>query len=347
MRLWMRPARIAIVATSLLSTTVAGQPDRVTDPVTLAVVRADGLLIPFASWTGKTWENSWPVPEKSADTPITTADIPKRWWARQGPVEEWQVWQVDGSRTPALVKRPTWYLAHCQQGVGLATNLDTRKPLPPPVVQPYPKVGLASSSPLRFQPIAVMGPESSVWKAIPAAIRDHVDAEEARIVKGLLTSAQWRHPVDPEARRPVPIEVQALYRSPTGDGRFIHYFEAVKRYTSPEAALRADEEQERGRRRRPGEDCAVITFASGWFVAGNSDTRVSTRVTDVRITSCDFEDVDVMLPLGYLSSAEGPLWIIQLSGWGREAFRLLRWNAATGTPDLVFSTPGGECARIR
>ena len=47
---------------------------------TLAVVRRDSIAIPFATYDGKRWKNSWPAPESRVTAPIVLADVPKRWW---------------------------------------------------------------------------------------------------------------------------------------------------------------------------------------------------------------------------------------------------------------------------
>lgn len=304
------------------------------EPVTIAVLRADGIIVPIASWSGKRWENRWPVPEKSVSTPITVSDIPGGWWGKSGPVAEWHVWTLDGNRSTALIKRPSWYLAHCQQGVGLLSNAEVRVPPPPPVVQPYPKAGLASSAPLPFQPVAVMHESSPVWKAIPRTIEERVAQREDELARGYLQDG-WDHPYSREERRIVDIEVESLFRTPLNGGKFLYYFEAVKRYV---------EDPARNPPRPGAKPCDVLTFARGWFVAGNSDTELTIDALEVRMTSCDFADVDVMLPLAYLRIDDAPLWIVQLSGWGRERFALIRFTE--GKPEIVFATHGGECRRV-
>ncbi len=53
--------------------------------MTFAVVRGDGLLIPFATWTGERWGNTWPTPAKRLDVPVQLRDLPARWWGKTGP----------------------------------------------------------------------------------------------------------------------------------------------------------------------------------------------------------------------------------------------------------------------
>jgi hypothetical protein len=192
----------------------------------------------------------------------------------------------------------------------------------------------------------VLGPESPVWKALAATIEGRVTAEEDRLTK-LALMGGWKHPNEPEERGRTRVEVQALYRTPVGEGRFLYFYEAVKRYTLKDVPLRAGDAPKREQPRRPGEDCSVLTFANGWFVAGNTDTTLDVPDPNVRLVSCDFAEADVMLPLGYVSGEQGPTWVVQMSGWGREQFALLSWDSATRAVRALFTVHGGECPRVR
>ena len=61
--------------------------------------------------------------EKAVDVPLGLDGIPRRWWGKPGPTPTWHAWQIDGVTSEIAVERPSWYLAHCQQGVGLKTSL--------------------------------------------------------------------------------------------------------------------------------------------------------------------------------------------------------------------------------
>jgi len=138
--------------------------------VTIAVLRGDGVLVPIVTRTGSKWTNTWPVPEKAVDVPLGLDGIPKGWWGKPGLTTTWHAWQIDGVTSEIKVEQPTWYLAHCQQGVGLKTSLTARPPVPPPTVQPYPKLGLASTSPLPFKPIAPIDQGDPMWMKIVDAV---------------------------------------------------------------------------------------------------------------------------------------------------------------------------------
>jgi hypothetical protein len=335
--------RIALVAAAVsLWLAPAMADDEEVAPFTLAIVRQDGILTPFATWTGRAWDRSWPSPEKEVDTPITLAEVPKRWWGKPGQTLAWHVWQADGRLTEARATSPAWFPAHCQQGVGLRTSLPVRQPLPPPRVQPYPKAGVAVSRPLDLRTIESVDLTSPMGATVVRSLAAPMNEEETVLVRRYLPDG-WRHPYDDQARAQIPIRLEALYRTPADEaGSFTYYFEAVKEYP-----IRGREGIERtaGPRATPlkPRTCEVVTFASGWFTTRADATAIAPRTFRTRLTSCDYESVDVMLPLAWLTLKGRPVWIAQLSGWGRERYSLLDPESKAQSNEVLFTTPGGYC----
>jgi hypothetical protein len=310
-------------------------------PVTIAVLRGDGVLIPIATRTGSKWSRTWPVPAKAADVPLGLDGIPKRWWGKGGQATTWHVWQIDGTTGDAVVEGPIWYLAHCQQGVGLKTSITARPPLPPPTMQPYPKLGLASTAPLAFNRIEPIDQTAPIWTHVMTAMtKAMADAEDAlgRTPRHFGPTAV--HPIPAAERAKTPVRVESLYRMPLGGGRFVYYVEATKRYGMPPMlAGRAD------RTASPRKDgCATMTFVNGWFVAdADGPIAPAPKLDDVRVVSCDYERVSLMLPLGSIADGSNPLWVAQYTGWENESYTVLRWDAETRAAVVMFQTHGGWC----
>jgi hypothetical protein len=319
------------------------------DPVTIAIVRQDGILVPFAAWTGKSWENPWPVPTKEADTPITLDELPRRWWSKAtGPVDRWYASLVDGTADVVKTTSPAWFPAHCQQGIGLRTTLAVRKPVPPLRIQPYPKIGVAMSRRLPLAPIEPLDPASPTGTALMASLPSLVDRDEDEEAKRYQMTSRWKHPYNEAGRRRIPIAIEALYRAPTAPGESVVYFEAVKRY--PPVAGPAKDARDADRPRDPTrtgqqreQPCEVATFVWGWATVLDGATKISPRTRHTTMTSCDFNTVDVMLPLASMSVGTQRLWIVQLSGWGRERYVLIDPEIAIET-NVVWNVPGGQCA---
>jgi hypothetical protein len=307
--------------------------------VTIAVLRGDGVLVPIVTRTGSKWANTWPVPLKSADVPLGLDGIPRRWWGKAGATTRWHAWQIDGTTSDVAVEGATWYLAHCQQGVGLKTSLTARPPLPPPTVQPYPKLGLASTAPLDFRRILPIDQGDRVWMKAVDAVGAAVDKAENEMdgLPKMNVVVQPKHPTPAAERAKVATRVESLYRVAWGDGQSLYYVEATKRYGMP--PLAADRKAPAP---TPQRGCSVMTFANGFFVAA-ADGAIPPPALNVRVTSCDYDGVSLMLPLGAIGQGKDQVWIGQVTGWDYESYAGFRWDD-TGKIADVFFTHGGWCA---
>lgn len=310
-------------------------------PITFAVLRGDGILIPIATRTGAKWAQTWPVPIKAIDVPLAIDEVPKRWWGKAGPTTTWHAFTIDGATSAVRVERPTWYLAHCQQGIGLKTSLTARPPLPPPTLQPYPKLGLAATAPLPFKAVEVLDEKTTpLWAAIRSTVATELNKAEDNMRR---TPVDWMngtgapHPFPPEERAKVPARLESLYRIPLGDGRTLHFFEVVKRYGMP--PLAADTTSPAP---TPKDGCGLITFGRGWLVVGPDGTFDAPEVI-AYVTSCDYGAMSLMLPLGYVADPDGALWFAQYSSWDSEAYTVLRADKTTGIPEALYTTHGGVC----
>lgn len=307
--------------------------------VTIAVLRGDGIVIPIATRTGSRWAHTWPVPIKSADVPLELDGIPKRWWGRPGAITTWHTWQIDGTVANVVPERPTWYLAHCLQGVGLKTALTARPPLPPPTTQPYPKLGLASSAPLTFQRIEPVDQSDPMWMPVTAKVAAAMKTAENAMtgIPMMNVEYQRKHPMPAAERAKVSTRVESLYRVSLGGGRVLYYVEATKRYGMP--PLPADRN---AKAPTPQKGCSVMTFGNGFFLVG-ADGVVPAPKLRVNLSSCDYDTVALMLPLGVVVDGGQPTWIGQITGWDYESFAGFQWDGDQAEIAEVFLTRGGWC----
>jgi hypothetical protein len=310
-------------------------------PVTIAVLRGDGVLIPIVTRTGTKWSHTWPVPAKVADVPLTLDEIPKRWWGKAGPITRWHAWQIDGSTSDVIPEKPTWYLAHCQQGVGLTTSLTARPPIPPPTIQPYPKLGLAATAALPFRRIEAVDQSAPNWMAVVDAVTAAMTKGEEAMAGTAMMRIEGRaapHPIEKAERDKVPVRVETLYRAPFGDGRFLYYLEATKRYGMPK--LIADQQSKLP---APRKGCWTMTFGQGWFLSGPDGKVGAIPHLAARLVDCDYSGAQLMLPLAALGDDKPPEWIVQFTGWENESFAVMRWDAEQENAEVAFLTSGGFC----
>ncbi len=339
----------SLVLAGSVSGSLAGVQAADPPPVTVAIVRADGILIPFATRTGRRWSNAWPTPSKRAEVPVQMSDVPRQWWGKAGPAAEWHAWFIAGGTARATADRLAWYPAQCDRGIGLQSTIAGSGRQPPATTSPYPKLGLAATGPLRFQRIETLDATHPIWPVLTAALAKPVADAETRIYLQQQSSEEFRAAFDePDAGRsrhyskpprvlPGATRVDRLHRVPLGEARFLHHFEAVRRY--PEGI---DE-----RSRAPGfaprqRACEGMTFASGWFIS-NGAAVPKKLSADIRLVSCQYDRAQGMLPLGYLTDERETTWIAQLTSWERERYVVVRASPQRREPDIALITHGGGC----
>jgi hypothetical protein len=334
--------RAVIIGLALVAGTTGGSLSvlRAADavPVTIGVLRGDGILIPIVTRTGTRWSHTWPVPSKDPDVPLALDEIPSRWWGKAGPPSRWHAWQIDGSTSEIVPEKPTWYLAHCQQGIGLTTKLMARPPIPPPTIQPYPKLGLAATAVLPFRRIEPLDQSAPVWMAVVDAATAAMTKAEDGMKSGFVGIPG--HPIEKAERDKVVARIESLYRAPIGDGRFLYYLEVTKRYGMPK--LIADQQSKLP---APKKGCWRMTFGQGWFVGGADGKDGPLTIANLisRVVDCDYSGTQLILPLAALGGDTPPVWIVQLTGWENESFAVMRWDDEKKDAEVVFMTPGGWC----
>jgi hypothetical protein len=295
-------------------------------PFTLAVVRRDGIMIPFATYDGQRWVNTWPEPKSNPEIPISLRDVPKEWWGRSGIPASWTFWSLDGRSRPLKVFAPAQLQVHCLTSVGLRTDYLPTVPPPPPNQHHQPKDGLATSGTLPIERIEVLNNQQPEWNST-APLLDFpiLTAEETTISK----YRNWTPLVSPEQRARTSSKLEVLCRSsgPT-PGSPIYYFEAVKQYDKP-----LDQSRWASR------NCSMMTFGGGFLRTG-ADGNPRTNLWVV-ITDCNAREVEYLLPLGVLKLNGRTIWIVQFSGFGRERYTLL--DVTDQKVAMLVNTFGGGC----
>ena len=76
----------------------------------VAVVRNDGLLLPFAAFDGRKWSTPWPGEiggPGSPDLPVNIASVPVKWWGGEDP-GPWNLWPREAElRRESRCNRPS------------------------------------------------------------------------------------------------------------------------------------------------------------------------------------------------------------------------------------------------
>ena len=313
------------------------------DSFTLAVLRRDGIILPFAYYDarrggllerGGRWLNPWPVAGKEFEIPLQLSDVPKGWWPRDREITAWIAWPLQGARSEIQVRRPEAVVAQCQLGLGLRTSYQPAEPAPPEAVQPYPKDGLATSGSITVERPVLLDPSSPEWKAVAEAVEREVTDLEEGVLKNA-AFALWKygterfaHPASRRDREAAPFTPETIVRvTPQA-----LYFEGVKNYPPLTALVTRGDTQVPNR-------CGLLTYAAGWVLIakdGKPKVQGSAEVTD-----CNREGMVYSLPLGLIPRDGAVLSVVQVSGWGYERYEVLEVRG--DRVKSVFAVPGGWC----
>jgi len=287
-------------------------------PFLLAVVRRDGVVIPFADYAGRKWKTHWPVPGEKREVPLTLADVPGGWWGSVPHTAAWGIWPVGSVRQPLTIYGPVLFYPHCQTNIGLRSSYQALEPIPPPTQHHHPKDGVAiAGAAIPVEPITVLNEASPEWALIPKVIGDGFNrAEDA--VRGA-ANAQFA-PIADTQRQTAPTTLEVLCRSAGGlPGASIYYFEAVRRY-------------------------APLTFGQATFFWGLAHQDVTGKFAVYLYavpTMGQMREVTYTTPLAMIRVEDVPLWIVQRAGFGWEEYAVL--DVSKPKPTVVIATYGGGC----
>jgi len=282
----------------------------------VGILRRDGVLIPFATFDGRRWRNTWPAPDRELTVPVNLDSVPKGWWGPTGPLQAWHAW-VDGTSRPVRVTQPDWVDVHCARHLALKTDYRGEGVLPSEKEQPYPKDGLVTAPLQRVEPIEMVSPTAEERRALAPVVLEafnHAERETASRSSG--------HPVARRSREPIEPAIEALYAF--GESPRIYYVEASRAY--------------RALGQGAGE-CQAVAFGTGWFVREGAAVRSLVAALD--LLDCDRLGASYMLPLGVIRAGGRLFWLAQFSGWEHERYAVL--EITPKRVEVMVSTWGGGC----
>jgi hypothetical protein len=306
----MRHPFLPLVLVALVITSAAAQDQR----FTVAIVRPDGGLVPFAAYDAGRWERAWPEADEATD--ITAVDsVPSVWTRRGGRVPNvWRVWPASGG-TPiqAQVGGIEVVQAHCTGQVALKTNL-------PKIKADHPlKFGVAlDSSSVPVGAVEEVRRSDSLWAAVELAVL----ARFSRLETAQATRSGEQLPRE----TPVPAtRITALYREAKSP-RSPLYFIAEKKYRTA---------------RFPQDlQCSASTMMTGWLVP-TDDGTFALLDPKVFLTDCDAKVTRTGLPLAAIRVSDQLFWILQEHGYEDETYLI----AEIGPTDVRYpiKVNGGGC----
>lgn len=290
-------------------------------PLAIAVVRADGILVPVAVYDNGAWVEAWPEP--SGDTKLDRMiAAPTSYWRERG-MEIPQVWHVarrGAAAAPVKVLTTVLFDEHCGHQVGLLTDLPARK------ADSHEKTLAADRAGAMDLPrdLTAPGRARTGWSDLIDAAHREIARQETAAIASWEEQSKRKSQLEPPARRR-PVRITSLHAYSAAGVRLL-YYEAERRYANPIW-------------KEPNAEAAVLV-AAGWIHerAGSPAAAVDGRAV---ITDMDFKEVLTMTPLGVVRAGGAAFWVSQDHGYESEAVSLHRISPAG--VHQVFSKFIGGC----
>jgi hypothetical protein len=282
---------------------LASPPDR----GTLAVLRRDGILVPFAAFKGTEWSMPWPADRRGREVPIGLDDVPDSWWGGKPPTG-WHVRLASGANRPIAPQSLKQFPVFCQMRLGIGTDYRSSEPLPSGPVAPFPKDGLAVTSGVDLLPIEIVAHASPEASQLALTLAREFQDVEDRTIANVQTGSGWRHPFKKAEREKLPVRIEAWYRAPIEEpGSTASYIEAVRAYPPREGDA----------------GCGLETLFSGWIVHDERQAKPRAELS-AKITYCDRVGGMYMLPFGRIRLNDRHFWVFQFSGYEEEWYEVVR-----------------------
>lgn len=283
----------------------------------LGVLRADGIVTPFAMFDGRRWRSRWPDSVRNIELPISLDDVPENWWGVEPPPTEMTIWRDGQKRGTVNLGNPTMAAMMCEPRIALKSDFKPPTTPPPPFERPYPKEGLVISDDVPLERIASVERGSAEWNQALILITDEFNRRETAAARSFTS---WVHPYDERRRKTVPIVLEALYRSPTEDPEWTAYYVEAARQYPP------------GPQDKDG--CGLSTFVHGWLLVGPRN-QARPRLS-ANVAYCDRKGASYMLPWALFRADDKVYWIYQFSGFEEEWYEIAEPKRSGVTSHVAY-----------
>lgn len=294
--------------------------------LSVAVLRSDGVVVPFAAYWQGFWLTPWPAPEGDSPDSNSVANLSEAWFTRD---EKFTTdWYAGGWSRRAAVRLRAARLVevdnHCQKNWGLQTNYRGTKHKPN---EHHRNVGLALSERREIVAPAKLDAGAKNLNVVRSQMLRHFEeAEEDWLARPDMASRAKSFPARAERVRRAPVVV-SLYRVELGGGRRLYYFEAERRYPKPRGA--------------PDANCEHVSALNGMLLQTN---RGAPRLVEHQfwLSDCDGKESGRGVPLGLIRDNRREFLIMQEHGYEDENYAIMELLSG-GTLRRLRRIGGGGC----
>lgn len=283
----------------------------------VAVLRADGTLVPFAQYGNGGFYNPWPKPQPCRGCtdevqPHSLGELPQPWFVQGGRMpKRWYFRSPNGALTVVKALKIVEVENHSQKNWAAQTDF----PHEPVESSHHRNVGIAVTANLRIESMSESKPAPD---GLTSFIKDVFDDEETEKIERLakddpLGSASLFRFGLPESatKRKRAAKITKFYRSESPiNGEYLYYFQARKVYEIPRLA-----------------SSGPVSIFSGWAsVETKQGGQLGLIRSEIVFTDTDMKGPTISLPLGILKLSGRTFIFVEEHGWESESYIVLELN---------------------
>jgi hypothetical protein len=292
-------------------------PPRPADRVLVALVRSEGIVVPFAEYSDGRWSNA------GAGAGSSQA-VPPVWFVRGGSApHEWSVILASGARRAAQANSATLVQSHCSPQWGLLSDIGDQ-PLPLNTLRR--QVGAAVSGPAAIDGFEALDRAAPDVARLSVAVLATFDRDEDAALARWTAAGKGRlQPVI--ERHAIPFAIEAAYRSRvTVAGQRLVYLRVSRTHRESAAA---------------SSPCTHVSVLDAWIFEDEQGRPTIATTSRFVLTDCARRDVRTGVPFGIVR-IDGRAYIISVDYYGEsEEYRIS--TVGGETVRSIMSTFGGGC----
>jgi hypothetical protein len=295
-------------------------------PFTVAVLQASGALIPFATYNGTKWMNSWPESGgRNIASVEALAKVPPAWTSGVPLPENWRLWLSTDTSYHLKMLGPAYVKSECGDHWSLTVDFP-KQATGCSNCCPVPTIGIALSTDRPLMPMT----ETEVTGAVRTTLQSAFNQLETREISKIAAQygapggrlSHTGHSTDAAVRNSKPIVVQNAWRGDALISGFesLYYIEATREYTKP-----ADFNDS---------GCPGISAFRGWIqtnLAGKTSVISQRLVTE----DCDMKTAGFTTPMGLIEINGVNHAIVQMNGWESQEFGILKIETNAVNPLVI------------
>ena len=291
----------------------------------VGILRADGMLIPFAQYCNGGWSNPWPPPhrysesiygESAAVKPHSLQDLPEPWFKQRGKVSRtWYFWSSAGALIVLKASKVLKVPAHSGTNWALLTNLPGRTSEDALDSE----IGVASDAKIKVDSLIEVRSNTPEDNDIASFVKETIkeiieDAETDEVNRFHSLHPLPKFPIrqsalTKEERARIETSITKLYRSQSPvNGEYLYYFEAQKIYSNAVADA--------------SRNCEDISLYRGWISTPGSGGLglIDSQLTH---TDCKRKGPGPSTPLGIMTVKNRTFLFVKEHGWESASYMIL------------------------